>query len=128
MRTMTVPELQEHLDLCLGILRQFLETGRWAYRVKARSLAQAEKLVSLSRKKARHKIRRLEAQCPHRRQSAIWQWVSSVLMAETWRFTLWLRDQREHAAEDLQDQEEIELLLLSCLGAEIKRLGFQLDF
>ena len=60
-------------------------------------------------------------------QSINWQWIAYVLTAETWRFALWLRDHHGDAAEGLPQQEEIELLFLSSLGAEIKRLGFQLD-
>ncbi len=59
-------------------------------------------------------------------QSINWQWIAYVLTAETWRFALWLRDHCGDAAESLP-QQEIELLFISSLGAEIKRLGFQLD-
>lgn len=128
MRTMTVEALKQQIDLCLWRLRYFMNTGKWTYRIKARSLAQAEQLVATSRKQAQRRIRRLDAQCPSVRQSLTGQWIASVLSAESWRFALWLRDHSDYAAKDWQQQQEdIELILISNLGKEIKRLGFELD-
>ncbi len=128
MRTMTIAELNQQIDLALERLRQCLNAPHYcAWPISSKSLAEAEELLIEARKKAKRKIRRLGAKYPSMSQSINWQWISYVLTAETWRFTLWLRDHHGYAAEGLQQQEEMELLFICSLGAEIKRLGFQLD-
>ena len=128
MRTITVTELNQQIDLALERLRQCRTAPHYcAWPISSKCLAEAEKLLIEARKKAKRKIRRLGAKYPSMSQSINWQWITYVLTAETWRFALWLRDHRGDAAEGLPQQEEIELLFLSSLGAEVKRLGFQLD-
>jgi len=128
MRTMTVTELNQQIDLALERLSQCRKAPHYcAWPISSKCLAEAEELLIEARKKAKRKIRRLGATYPSMSQSINWQWIAYVLTAETWRFALWLRDHRGDAAEGLPQQEEIELLFLSSLGAEIKRLGFQLD-
>lgn len=128
MRTMTVADLNQQIDLALERLRQCLNTPQsCAWPISSKSLAEAEELLIKARKKAKRKIRRLGAKYPSMSQSINWQWIAYVLTAETWRFALWLRDHCGYTAEGLRQQEEIELLFLCSLGAEIKRLGFQLE-
>lgn len=124
MRTLTVMELNQQIDLCLWRLGVYVDTGRWTYESSVKSLAEAEESLSKARKTAKRKIRRLGAKYPDIAASINLQWIAYVLTAESWRFVLWLKDR----GADLQQQrEEIELLLIEQIGTEIKRLGFQLE-
>jgi hypothetical protein len=125
MRTLTEKDLQHHIDLCLWRLGVYINTGRWTYESSATSLAEAEISLSKARKTAKRKIRRLGAKHPDSAASINWEWITHLLTAESWWFVLWLKDR---GYTDLhQRREEIELLLLSQIGREIKRLGFQLE-
>ena len=127
MRTLTVNELQQHIDVCLWRLRTYIDTGRWTYESSATSLAEAEESLSGARKIAKRMIR-VSAKYPSIGTSSNVHWITYVLTAESWRFVLWLRDDCGYACADLQlRREEVELLLLTTIGVEIKRLGFQLD-
>ncbi len=126
MRTMTITDLNDHIDLALQRLTQCIDAPQYsAWPLSSKNMADADDLLARTRKKA---IRRLDAKHSSANQSRKWSWIADVLAAETWRFAIWLRDYRGYTgAESRQQREEMELLFISHLGVEIKRLGFQLD-
>ena len=131
MRTVNLVELKELIAFAREELRSTLlwPRTRACGDLSVKSLPQLEASQARARKFARRKLRRMVARLPNRRRTIHQMWLFYVLEVEAWRFAVWLREQQggwdQFDAANLG--EEFELLFLSHIGAEIKRLGFELE-
>lgn len=124
MRTITVRELKLLTNLSLKRLQRYTADPKncpWFPYDASMSLERAEVQLAEAREKAKRRIARLGKKYPLR----TCYWISYVLAFWTWRFAVLLKC--GGGAEGIEQQEEVDLYFISALGAEIKRLGFQLD-